>query len=322
MMEQALRDFPRQLEFEPTIENEGALRRAKRVIVCGMGGSNLATGLVAAAHPREDVRAHRDYGLPILPNGDLEASLVVANSHSGNTEETLDAFDRAEERGLALAAMTTGGKLLERAEKNSIPLIRIPAGDLQPRSALGFHVRALLKLMGDEQGLAEIKKLASGLDGDAAEKRGKVIAKKLTGSIPMIYASGRNKTLSHIWKVKINETAKSPAFCNVFPELNHNEMTGFDVGQAVKPVFGNFHFLFLRDLDDHPKIVKRMTETATIFKKLGYGVDDVELEGSGPWEKIVRMLLISDWATFYLARAYGVDPEAVPLVEEFKKRMA
>ena len=80
-MEQAIRDFARQLEFEPVIENESALRRAKRMIVCGMGGSNLATGLVALSHPQESVRAHRDYGLPILPAGELEASLIIASSY-------------------------------------------------------------------------------------------------------------------------------------------------------------------------------------------------------------------------------------------------
>ena len=219
-MEQAIRDFERQFEFEPAIENQSSFRRAKRMIVCGMGGSNLATGLLAAAHPREDIRAHRDYGLPMLPNGDLEASLIVASSYSGNTAETLRAFEMAQERGLALAAVSTGGTLLDNAEKAGAPLIRIPSTDIQPRSALGFETRALLKLFGDEAGLRDTKKLSTELDGEAAEDRGKALAKKLKGKIPIIYASGRNKTLAHIWKIKFYETAKVPAFCNTFPFVN------------------------------------------------------------------------------------------------------
>ncbi|MBI2039216.1 MAG: hypothetical protein HYT22_02990 [Candidatus Niyogibacteria bacterium] len=321
-MEQAIRDLPRQFEFEPVIENESALRRAKRIIVCGMGGSNLATGLLAMAHPREDIRAHRDFGLPFLPNGDLEASFIVANSYSGNTEETVDAFETALERELALAAIATGGILLELAKKRNIPFIRIPATGIQPRSALGFQVRAFLKLLGDEKGSIETQKLSTFLDIEKTEKQGKALAKKLAGTIPVIYASARNKTLSHIWKIKFNETAKIPAFCNTFPELNHNEMTGFDAAGKARPLVERFHFIFLRDEEDAPKILKRMTETAKLFKKMKFGVEILPVEGRGFWHKIFDDLTVADWTSLYLARHYGADPDAIPLVEEFKKRMA
>ena len=320
-MEQAIRDFARQLEFEPVIENESALRRAKRVIVCGMGGSNLATGLWAMNNMREDIHEHRDYGLPILPVGELEANFIIANSYSGNTEETLHAFDTAFERGLALSAIATGGALLERAEKTGIPYVRLPASGIQPRSALGFQLRALLKLAGDEENFIKTKEVAAFLDMDAAEKRGKALARKLEGAIPVIYASPHNKTLSHIWKIKFNETAKIPAFCNVFPELNHNEMTGFDVASAARVLAKPFHFIFLRDSEDLAKILKRMDETEKLLKKRGFKVETVELAGREAWHKIFDNLLTADWAALYLARHYGADPDAVPMVEEFKKQM-
>lgn len=321
-MEQAIRNFSRQFEFEPVIENEGAFRRAKRMIVCGMGGSNLATGLLAMAHPREDIRAHRDYGLPLLPNGDLEASFIVASSYSGNTDEALQAFEMAHKRGLALAVVSTGGALIERAEKASVPFIRIPSTGIQPRSALGFQIRALLKLFGDEEGLKETKKLSTRLDEGAAEKRGRMLAKKLTGKIPMIYAAGRNKALSHIWKIQFNETAKTPAFCNTFPELNHNEMIGFDVGESLRPLARHFHFIVLQDEKDEPTIIRRMEETAKIFKKRKFDVEVVELKSRDFWHKIFDNVLVSDWTSLYLAKQYGVNPDEVPLVEEFKKRIA
>ena len=258
----------------------------------------------------------------MLPNGDLEASLIVASSYSGNTAETLRAFEMAQERGLALAAVSTGGTLLDNAEKAGAPLIRIPSTDIQPRSALGFETRALLKLFGDEAGLRDTKKLSTELDGEAAEDRGKALAKKLKGKIPIIYASGRNKTLAHIWKIKFNETAKVPAFCNTFPELNHNEMIGFDVGKSLRSLAERFHFIFLRDDKDDPAIMRRMEETAKIFKKRKMDVESVELRGQDFWYRVFDNLWVSDWVTLHLARHYGVNPDEVPLVEEFKKRLA
>lgn len=322
MMEQAIRDFPKQFEFEPVIENESALRRSKRVLVCGMGGSNLATGLVAMAHPRENIHAYHDYGLPLMPAGELESSLIIANSYSGNTEETLNAFETAFERGLALSAVATDGKLVELAENGNVPFIRLPSTGIQPRSALGFQTRALLKLIGDEKGLIDTKELSVFLDADGAEKRGKALAKKLAGKIPVIYASNRNRPLAHIWKIKFNETAKTPAFFNVFPELNHNEMIGFDGGKAVRPLVERFHFIFLRDEQDSAKIVKRMDETAKVFKQRGLGVEMVRLAGREFWHKTFDNLLVADWASLHLALHYGADPDEVPAVEAFKKRVA
>ncbi len=321
-MEQAIRDFPTQFTFEPVIENEPALRRAKRTIVCGMGGSNLATGLVAMAHPRESFMAWRDYGLPMLPPGELEASLIIASSYSGETEETIHAFETALERGLALAAVATDGTLIQQAEAARVPFIRLPSTGIQPRASLGFQVRALLKLKGDEEGLMDTKKLSVLLNVDDAEERGKELARKLAGTVPVVYASTRNKTLAHIWKIKFNETVKIPAFCNTFPELNHNEMTGFFGGKKVGTLARPFHFIFLRDDRDSEKILRRMDETRSMLEDRGFSVDSVTLHGRERWHPIFDNLLVADWTALHLARHYGADPDAVPAVEEFKKRMA
>ncbi|MCH7883008.1 bifunctional phosphoglucose/phosphomannose isomerase [Patescibacteria group bacterium] len=331
MMDQAIRDFPKQFEYEPVIENEDNLKRKKRFIVCGMGGSNLSAGLLKIVNPKLDIISHRNYGLPTIQGPSLDAPrtvlgfeehLVIAGSYSGNTEETIDAFNAALEKGLALAAITTNGKLLELAKKNTAPYIQMPKTGIQPRLALGFTIRALLKLMGDEEGLRQTRTLADSLDVDGCEYKGKALAEVLRAKLPVVYSSQRNEPIAYNWKVKFNETGKIPVFYNVFPELNHNEMTGFDVSSSAKPLSEKIHFIFLRDDQDDSRILKRMDATKKIYTDRGFGVEVLELTDGDPWQKIFTSLLIADWAAFYLARYYGADPEQVPMVEEFKKLIA
>jgi len=325
-MEQAIRDFARQLEFEPVIENESALRRAKRMIVCGMGGSNLATGLWAMNNTREDIHAHRDYGLPILPAGELEASFIIANSYSGNTEEPVDAFKQAKEKDLSMAVIATGGELLKLAIENKIPYIQLPDTGIQPRSALGFSVKAFLKLIGEEDELKKISKLAETLNPIAYEEKGKALAETIKGYIPVIYTSTRNFSIAYNWKIKFNETGKIPAFYNLVPELNHNEMTGFDVKDSTWELSGKFHFFVLKDNEDDPRILKRMEVLEKLYKDRNLKVETIDLDalsGRGDkWHKVFSALLLADWAAYHTALLYGLEPEQVPMVEEFKKIIA
>ncbi|MEK7566717.1 MAG: bifunctional phosphoglucose/phosphomannose isomerase [Patescibacteria group bacterium] len=320
-MDKTIRDFPKQFEYEPAIENAGKLKPKNKFIVCGMGGSHLAADLLKVYNPSLDLIIHSDYGLPALAAEELNERLVIVNSYSGNTEEAMDSFCSALEKKLSTVAVSTGGKLLEQAEAHGVPFVRIPDTGIQPRSATGFSLRALLKLMGDEQALADTQKLSKILGADS-EDVGQNLASKLEGHIPIIYAPSRNQALAQNWKVRFNETAKIPAFYNVFPELNHNEMTGFDIAEKTKSLSEKFSLIFLRDPDDDQRIVKRMDMTKKILESRGLGVEEVKMPGASIWHKIFATLLIADWTAYYLALHYGVDPKNVPMVEEFKKLIA
>src|SRR5690606_16401220 len=117
----------------------------RSVVVVGMGGSaiggDLARGLLEQ-ELRVPMMVQRDYSLPAFVD---EGTLVVASSYSGNTEETLAAFDDARRRGAPLCVITTGGKLAQMAEGVVLARIQIPGG-LQPRAALGYSVVPLLVL--------------------------------------------------------------------------------------------------------------------------------------------------------------------------------
>ena len=314
---EAIKNFSKQFEYKPVVINDDKLGEYERFIFVGMGGSALAPDLLKVSNPELDILIHRDYGLPDLPDKVLQNSLIILNSYSGNTEEVLDAFKLALSKDLPIAAVSIGGKLLEIARQNSKPYVEMPDWGLEPRLALGLNLKALLKILGQDQALDTISKVQL----PDQEKTGKALAERLRGFVPIVYSSRKNGPLAYAWKVKINETTKKPSFSNVFPELNHNEMAGFHAGEVSKLLSQNFHFIFLKDPADNPRILKRMEVTAKLFQNQKLNVENVELSGDNIFTKIFSSLQLADWVSYYIAKEYGIDPADISTIEEFKKML-
>jgi glucose/mannose-6-phosphate isomerase len=320
-MEEAILNFANQFSWEPTIVNKDKLVPTDKFAVCGMGGSHLAAGLLKVNNPNLDLLIHRDYDLPRVPGYFLRQGLLIASSYSGNTEETISAFKAAQEAGLPTAVIADRGQLLELAEAAEVPYIDLPNTGIQPRMALGYFCRALALLTDDKLAYDGLGALAGILKPADWRERGEKLAGKLVGRIPLIYSSTVNLPLAYIWKIKFNETGKIPAFYNVFPELNHNEMTGFDRMGGTRNLSDKFFPIFLRDEADDERIQKRMNITADLYADRGLPVEVITLVGGYSWDKIFNSLLLVDWAAYTLARQYEVDPEQVPMVEEFKQKL-
>ncbi|KKU49273.1 MAG: Bifunctional phosphoglucose/phosphomannose isomerase [Parcubacteria group bacterium GW2011_GWA2_46_9] len=320
MLSQAIKNFPKQFSFEPIIENKEGLKSASKFVVAGMGGSNHATDVLKAWKPELDIIVHRDYGLPIA--NDLKNRFVIACSYSGNTEETIDSFNTAVKNNLSVAVIAKGGKLIDLAKKHIAPYIVLPDTGIQPRSAIGFMFMALLKIMGDEADLKEASRMVEILQPVSTKIPGRELANKLKGYAPVIYASSRNYAVANNWKVKFTENTKIPAFMNIFPELNHHEMNGFDAAKSTRELTAPFHFIFLRDDEDNPRVIKRMAILQKMYTDRELPVEVINLTGQSRLEKIFSSLLLADWTSLALAEIYGIDPEPTPMVEEFKKLIA
>lgn len=321
-------------QFSIGIERAKKVKRPgkfNRVIVCGMGGSALAADILRMTAKYLKVKVslhiHRNYGLPYWANKNC---LVVSVSYSGNTEETLSAFQEALKRKLPQVSITSGGRLSSVSERKNIPLAKIPSG-LPPRMSLGLQFSALATILSNckllDFDLKNISSLEKKLQPERLEKKGKLLARKLKNKIPIIYASYQNKELARIWKIKFNENSKVPAFANYFPELNHNELVGFEKISSFSACAGGQSSIFkpyvliLRDPADHPKTQKRMRLTADILRKKKVAVDFIEINGKDNLSKVFSNLLLSDWASYHLALNYKVDPSPVKIVEDFKQRM-
>lgn len=312
-----IKETAKQFGFEPKIENETNFHHASKYVLVGMGGSHLAAGLLKILKPDLDIIIHRGYGLPAL--ADLKERLVILSSYSGNTEEVLDAYEKAGELGLSRAVISIGGKLLEEAKRDKVSYIQMPDFSVQPRSALPLNLISLLRLIGEETILKEVSELQNTFRPARVEDEGKSLAEKLNGHIPVIYSSEKNQSLAYNWKIKFNETGKIPAFYNVLSELNHNEMTGFDVKDSTRALSEKFYFIFLHDSEDHPKIQKRMAITAKLYEDRKLPTHSITLSGRNIFHKIFNSLTLADFAAYFTAEAYGLDSEQVPMVEEFKK---
>lgn len=320
MMDQAILDFAKQFAYEPQIQNADGFKSVRRYIIAGMGGSHLAGGLLKTRKPELQIIIHSDYGLPVVENP--EESLIIASSYSGNTEETIDAFEMAHKNGMPLVAISTGGKLILLAKKYGVPYIQLPDTDIQPRSALGFSIIALCSVMNERELQNELLGLSAQLKPDLIEDQGRELALRIQTRVPIIYASSRNRAIAYNWKIKFNETGKIPAFYNVFPELNHNEMIGFDVTESTRPLSEIFYCIILKDASDDARIQKRMMVLENQYKERGITVESFEMKGETKFYKIFFSLVVADWAAFHSAKLYGVEPELVQMVEEFKELMA
>lgn len=319
MMDQAIKDFAKQFDYEPEIVNEARHVRKEKAIICGMGGSHIAGDIIKDIDPSSRITVHRSYGLPQWSKEQLNQSMVITSSYSGNTEEVLDAYATAQQAGLPVSAIAVGGALIEQASSDKIPHVQMPDTDIQPRCALGFSYLGTLKLLGREDLLEQAKSLVTALQPEVLKKHGKQLADKLRDHVPVLYASARNYSVVWNWKIKFNETGKIPAFFNLYPELNHNEMTGFDVQPQVERLSAVFYVLQFRDINDHPRVQKRMDVTKQLYEARGIPVMDIELSGSSRAERIFSSLLLGDWTAYYTSQGYGLESEQVPMVEEFKQ---
>ena len=310
-LRQIILDFPKQLSTALDFNHAENLPPADKFIVCGLGGSALAAGLLKVYKPELDLLIHRDYGLPRLPKYFLDDSLLILSSYSGNTEEVLDTLQLALAHQLKVAIIAAGGELLAAAERLKLPHLVLPA-DLPPRQAIGYFFIALCRLLGADQDLIALRALAKILRPAETEAAGRRLAGLIGDRRPIIYASTVNWYLAYNWKIRFNEDSKTAAFCNVLPEMNHNELAALD---------DHFIYFLLRDPADDSRIKNRFDHLATLFRKRNLTVEEIILTGASTLERIFNSVILADWTAYYLALAKGQDPIEVLMIEEFKTQI-
>lgn len=329
-LRQIILNSPNQLSW--AINNWKLIKFKKKfsnVILCGMGGSAWPVEFVVnylTTNPKMCLNSipiiiHRNYGLPDELN---KNSLVIFSSYSGNTEETIEAYKAALKAGIKGVVMTSGGELEELAIKNGTKVIKIPEKNIPPRFSTGYMVGFLSKLFEDAKIMKDASRdilktsecLRRILAGGKLEERGSELAKKIDGKIPLIYASVNYRIAAKVWKIKINENAKIPAFWNHLPELNHNEMVGFTMADPKQ-----FLIVMLRNKDDNKEILKVIDITEKLLIKKGIALEDIEMKGDNFFSKIFFTILLCDWVSYYLALRRGIDPTPVALVNEFKEEL-
>lgn len=303
----------------------------RNVVLLGMGGSAIGGDLVKAYLGRElgvPFQVLRHYHVPgwVGPH-----TLVLASSYSGNTEEALAALEMAQQAGARIVCLTSGGELERIAERMKYFRFPFPPGR-PPRTALPFSFVGVLAILARaglipdqtsevESSLewVEDRLRAFGPSTALQENAAKMLARRLLGAIPIVYGSA--DYLVHVarrWASQFCENAKSLAYFSEIPEMNHNEIVGWEhpSGQLRLMVP-----IFLRDQEDHPRIQARLEITRELLGLRCEQTLEYWSSGTTRLERLWSLILLGDFASMYLAFQNGEDPTPVEVIDTLKARM-
>lgn len=326
MMRQLIQEFPAQLADAYQIGLSSQITRSsseiRNVLITGLGGSGIG-GKVVAQLLEEEAKVpfyiNNDYVLPSFVN---EHTLIIVSSYSGNTEETLAAMKAGLEAGAEVAAITSGGEVLELCKKHGLQHIIIPGGH-PPRSQFGYSFVQQLFLLVHFGIIGEqwIKEL-SNLSGFLANQQAAIIdlAEKLCEEngqrIPIIYSERAFEGVAIRWRQQLNENSKLLCWHHVFPELNHNEMVGWDAGSNC------YQVIFIKTSFDHERSRMRMEISEDWIAKKDAQVSHAEAFGNSRLEQVISLIHLGDWLSLLLAEKNDTDPVIIEAIDHLKGELA
>ena len=295
------------------------------IIFCGLGGSAISGDLLKdylSGELQIPFIVIRGYNLPSYTD---ENCLVIISSYSGNTEETNSCFDQALKKKSKIIVITSGGKIAETATSYNIPVIKVRGG-FQPRYALGLSFFSLLRIM-QELGLADeqanSKKIIElwqkrGIEYTSDNSLPMQIAEEIVGFIPVIYSSEFLSSTGYRMKSQFNENAKLHAFHNTIPEMNHNEIIGWE---SYKEKQFQTKVIYLLDREFHPQNLKRFEVLKEMLTEQKVEVITLTSSEENKKVRIMDLIFLADWISFYAAVLRGFDPSEIDFIHRMKQRL-
>jgi glucose/mannose-6-phosphate isomerase len=299
------------------------------VVFAGMGGSALAAS-IAASWPGVKVPFEicRTYDIPKYVD---KSTLFIASSYSGDTEETISAFEQAQKKTNNIVCITRGGKLAELAKKNNLPVASLPDSG-QPRFAVLASLKAVTAVL-ERAGLAvetdatkklevakvELEKAIQGWVPTVATKDNpaKKLALELMGKTPVVYAGPLLAPAAYKWKISFNENAKNIAWSGQLPEFNHNEFLGWSSHPVDKP----YEIIDLRSNLEHKQVKKRFIITTKLLSGKRPTPHVIEAEGHYLINQLLWTITLGDFVSIYLALLNGLNPTPVDLITKLKESL-
>ncbi len=303
----------------------------QNILVSGLGGSAIGGDFIRVYLGRDlkvPLLVNRNYGVPGFVDSE---TLVLICSYSGNTEETISAFDQAHRAKANIICVTSNGELLRRAQKHGYPCLRIPGGH-PPRAALGYSTIPLLVILGRlglvadrsqevSRSLAWVRSRLQvyGPGCPTRENPAKELALRMYQHIPIFYGSqDRLEMVAVRWRGQISENAKQLAYSSTLPEMNHNEIVGWKHPAMLLPKIVP---IFLRDHEDHPQVHVRAELTRDLVAAQSGSAFEYWTDGQSWLERLWTLILLGDYASVYLAFLNQENPTPVEVIEAFKTRL-
>jgi len=301
-----------------------------KIIVAGMGGSAIGGDVVYSLVGDEIKIPYfviRGYNLPAWVDS---TTLVICSSYSGNTEETIEILEKAKSVRAKICAITTGGRLEQLCEKHNFDWVMIPSG-LQPRAALAFSfipvLFVLLKLnvisnnflewlVSSSNLIKQNRKIYSKQNDDNAAW---ALAKKIYNKIPIIYADSDSlNTLAVRLKGQICENGKILAYHNTFPEMNHNEIVGWEKNSEL---FKSYFIIWLCDKKMNERNKVRQQIVMNMLNKIGVDQFKLEVTGNNFEERFLLLIHYGDWLSYWCAILHKTDPSPVKNINILKNKL-
>jgi len=306
--------------------------RPSDIVILGMGGSAIGGDIacsLAYGFSEIPMVVHRDYGIPRWVGS---SSLVIAVSHSGNTEETLSGFEEACKRGSMLFAIASGGKLIEMAEKHGVPFYRYES-EAPPRASIGYLLMPILAVLSstgvyklDDEVVSNavdcLNRLKQSVDAEVPteDNKAKQLAVYLHGHIGLILASHPLTAVARRWKTQINENANTACFFEVLPELCHNTVVGLDFPCKLSDVI---RVLMLRSAFSNDRNRLREEIVNRLLKHSGIKCEQVEVEVSAhPLCEALQLVMLGDFVSYYLSLLNRVNPTTILNIDYLKLKLS
>jgi glucose/mannose-6-phosphate isomerase len=327
--------FPRQMREAKELVNAsslGSIYKIDNVVISGMGASSISGDIVKSLF-REKINipiyVSRQYDLPKWANKD---TLLISQSYSGNTEETLSTFKYGCQKRCKIIGISTGGKLQEYCEKRDMPHIKIPEG-LPPRCATGYILTSSIYAL---ERVGMVKDIEGEIDEsitiseDVIKKNKKEIpeidnyskqlAKKLLNTIPQVYGFNFYMPIARRWCSQFNENSKIICRYDEVPECNHNDIVGWSLNpDATK----NFSCVLFRDEDAETiYLSKRLDFMRNLFENVAENVIEVKIKGKRRLPRMIYLMCLGDFVSCYLAILRNVDPTPVEAITNLKTELA
>ena len=297
------------------------------VVLAGVGGSGIVGDVLTDFSRNETeipISVCRSVKIPRFVG---KKTLFVAISYSGETVETLQMLEQAKDAGAHLAAVCSGGGLLEAATVRKLPHVRV-SPNLLPRVALPELVSAVAYVLGEAKVLLDAERLLAEASASMSliinQSRGTVptnqskvkqAAIALFGHLPILIGSEDTVSVLRRFKNELNENSKMPAFFYTLPEAYHDDIEGLKtLTNLSKP-----QPVILRNFSREEAEQKLVDNLVGLLLKSGYP-EPVFFGGLGveKFAWLLSAITFGDFVSFYLAVLNGVDPSKLALIPEFK----
>lgn len=328
-------DFPEQWNKAEKISEKfkvpGEFKKINKIAVSGMGGSGIGGDLLKVSLLNQlkiPVIVNRNYSFGKFVD---KETLVFAVSYSGNTEETLSAYNDAYSKKAKIISITSGGQLKELSDKNGVPVVSIPSG-MPPRTAMGYLFLPSLVVLnklgfayGTEKDITEtysvLKTLKEKYKPEISNNNAKKLAEKIKGKSIIIYgAADTTESIALRWKCQFNENSKVYAISQTIPEMNHNEIVGWS--DSFKKCLKEFSVIFLREKEDFDRIKHRIDISKSIISKYNKDILEVYSSGNSLLARLMSLIYLGDFVSFYLAILNKIDPTPVDNITFLKNQLS